>query len=206
MKRFLLQRITHIYLNHFSKNIKKTNPFSIIPYKKSCFILDKTACIILNGNLNINSNCLKRNGRSTIIKMDKNSKMIINDNYSIYYGGDIEVFENAVLEVGLGFINSNAKIRCKESIKIGNNCAISHDVTIMDSDFHAINTEGHQMTAPVVIGDHVWIGTRAMILKGVTIGDGAIIAAGSIVTKDVPAKCIAAGVPAKVIRTDVDWK
>ena len=56
------------------------------------------------------------------------------------------------------------------------------------------------------IGNHVWIGAKAMIMKGVNIGDGAIIAAGAVVTKDVPARCLVAGVPAKVIKTDIEWK
>ena len=60
--------------------------------------------------------------------------------------------------------------------------------------------------APIVIGDHVWIGTNAIVLKGVTIGDGAVIAAGAVVTRDVPAHSLAAGVPARVIRSDVHWE
>jgi acetyltransferase-like isoleucine patch superfamily enzyme len=62
------------------------------------------------------------------------------------------------------------------------------------------------MTQEVFIGNNVWIGNRAIIMKGVTIDDGAIIAAGSIVTKDVPARCLVAGVPAKVVRENVQWK
>ncbi len=60
-------------------------------------------------------------------------------------------------------------------------------------------------TKPVKIGNHVWIGTRVTILKGVNIGDGAVIAAGSVVTKDIPAGSLAAGVPAKIIRDKVIW-
>ena len=66
--------------------------------------------------------------------------------------------------------------------------------------------EGEQKAQPITIGKHVWIGQNAMILKGVNIGDGAVIAAGAVVTKDVPAGCLAAGVPAKVIKKDVIWK
>ena len=59
------------------------------------------------------------------------------------------------------------------------------------------------MSAPIVIKNNVWIGMAAIILKGVTIGEGAIVAAGAVVTRDVPAHTIVAGVPAKVIKKDV---
>lgn len=61
-------------------------------------------------------------------------------------------------------------------------------------------------SAPITICDNVWIGTGAMILKGVTIGEGAVVAAGAIVTKDVPQRCLVGGVPAKVIRENVEWE
>lgn len=57
----------------------------------------------------------------------------------------------------------------------------------------------------VRIGNQVWIATGAMILPNVTIGDGAIVASGAVVTKDVPARCLVAGVPAKVIKENVKW-
>jgi acetyltransferase-like isoleucine patch superfamily enzyme len=57
----------------------------------------------------------------------------------------------------------------------------------------------------VRIGDHVWIGARAAVLKGVTIGDGAIVAAGAMVTHDVPARALVAGVPARLVREGVEW-
>jgi acetyltransferase-like isoleucine patch superfamily enzyme len=61
-------------------------------------------------------------------------------------------------------------------------------------------------TAPIVIGDHVWIGTNSLVLKGVTVGDGAVVAAGSVVTRDVPASTLVAGVPAKPVRTIEHWQ
>ena len=119
-----------------------------------------------------NANCIKKNNRSTIIRLDKNANLIVKGKFSIYYDGDIIVFENGKLELGSGFFNSNVKIRCKNHIKIGRNVAISHDVTIMDSDAHKVFRKDYQMTSPVIIGDNVWIGSRAMILKGVNIGNG----------------------------------
>ena len=65
---------------------------------------------------------------------------------------------------------------------------------------------GYERTKPVIIGDHVWVGRRAIILKGVTIGSGAVIAAGAVVTSDVPAKALVGGVPAQIIESEVEWK
>lgn len=110
----------------------------------------------------------------------------------------------ARVAIGNGtYINRRTEIMCKERVTIGEHCAISWDVVIADTDYHEL--AGSKSTAPVTIGDRVWIGARAVILKGVTVGGGAVIAAGSIVTKDVPAGALVAGNPARVIRSDVDW-
>ena len=74
-----------------------------------------------------------------------------------------------------------------------------------DSDDHTINGSSKPMTQSIVIGDHVWIGMNVTILKGVRVGNGAIIAAGAVVTKDVPENALVGGVPAKVIKTGVSW-
>lgn len=63
--------------------------------------------------------------------MDKNAKLVTHGNASVFYGSDIIVFENATLEIGSSFINSDCKIRCHKNITIGDGCAISHDFTIM---------------------------------------------------------------------------
>jgi len=199
-----LQISSLIYHNFFNKRVIRLAG-KLIPYKKSLFILDKTSNVQLGGNLVTNANCIKKNGRSAIIRLDKNALLKTEGSFSIYYDCDIIVFENGELELGSGFFNSNVKIRCKDKIKIGKEVAISHDVTIMDSDAHNINFEGYQMTKPIIIGNNVWIGSRALILKGVNIGDGAIIAAGAVVTKDVPPYTLVAGVPAKVIKENVKW-
>jgi acetyltransferase-like isoleucine patch superfamily enzyme len=85
---------------------------------------------------------------------------------------------------------------------------ISERVVLRDSDNHSIKDIGDTVSAesaPIVIGNHVWIGMNVMVLKGVTIGEGAIVAAGSVVIRDVPSHCLVAGVPAKVVKTDVSW-
>lgn len=104
-------------------------------------------------------------------------------------------------------IQERTHINCANSITIGARCAISWDCEIMDTDIHKIivNQTVLENTRPVVIGDRVWVGARAIILKGVNIGDGAIVAAGSVVTRDVPGRTLVAGNPAKVIREIDGW-
>jgi acetyltransferase-like isoleucine patch superfamily enzyme len=85
-----------------------------------------------------------------------------------------------------------------DDISIGDETIIGHHCYMIDSDVHAWDNKKIQ-TAPIKIGKHVWIGIRVTILKGVTIGDNAIIGAGSVVTHDIPAFTIAAGNPAREI-------
>lgn len=173
--------------------------------RDSHFILHKNSKIYLNGNLNLNANSFGENGRTSLLRMDQGAKLTVNGNFSFMYGADIILFPNAELTLNAGsFINSDCKIRCSHSIEIGRDCAISHDFTIMDSDVHYLN--GSNNTYPVKIGNHVWIGTRVTILSGVTVGDGAVIAAGSLVKNDVPAHSLVAGVPAKVVRENIEWE
>ncbi len=111
----------------------------------------------------------------------------------------------ALIQVGeRTFINRNSEIVAATGVVIGSDCAISWDVLITDTDFHQVS--GVQKSRSVRIGDNVWIGAGATILKGVTVGHGAIVAAKSVVTEDVPSKSLVAGNPARLIRTEVDWE
>jgi acetyltransferase-like isoleucine patch superfamily enzyme len=99
------------------------------------------------------------------------------------------------------FINTGATVVANHSIVIGDDCLIGDLVAIFDSNHHPMEPSRPTRFAPVRLGANVWVGRSAMILPGVTIGDHAIIAAGSIVTGDVPARTLMAGVPARPIRT-----
>ncbi len=105
-------------------------------------------------------------------------------------------------------IQARTHINCFESIIIGERCAISWDCEILDTDIHRLVVDGQPRarTGPVLIGDRVWIGARSIILKGVTIGDHAVVAAGSVVTRDVPPRTLVAGNPARVIREISGWE
>lgn len=106
------------------------------------------------------------------------------------------------LEIGTGtYINGGVSICAQESVTIGKNCAIGNYSLIMDTDFHSVGDHTQMPRAkPVVIEDDVWLAARVTVLKGVRIGRGAVIAAGAVVTKDVPPFTLVGGVPAKIIR------
>lgn len=116
-------------------------------------------------------------------------------------GVRLEVYEGGKLVIGKGtYLNRNVQIVVRDSVSIGRQVKIGWDVVIMDTDLHGHSGQPAK-TRPVVIGDDVWIGCRALILKGVRIGEGAIIAAGAIVTKDVPPLAVVASPAASVLFT-----
>ena len=166
-------------------------------------IIEKKAHVILNANLRLNANRIGNNVRSSLLRIDRGATLIC-EGFTFMYGADIILFEGAKLTLGKdSFINSDCKIRCHNNISIGNGCAISHDFTVMDSDAHEFN--GHRKNGPVRIGNNVWIGTRVTVLSGVNIGDGSVIAAGTVVTKDVPPNSLVCGVPGRVTQENISW-
>lgn len=100
-------------------------------------------------------------------------------------------------------------VGCENEIVIGEECLFSDNIEIWASDTHTIyDASGNWINKekPVHIGNKVWVGSRVIILKGITLGDGSIIGMGSIVTKDVPANTISVGSPNKVLRESVSWE
>ncbi|MBS4206704.1 acyltransferase [Bacillus sp. FJAT-50079] len=144
----------------------------------------------------------------TVLQLEDFSTINVKGEASLGPGVRVIIGPKADVKIGNGsFISSNSTIICQKSIEIGENCAISWDVQIMDTDFHAFQLAKGQSeaTSPIKIGDNVWIGSRVTILKGVTIGSGSVIAAGTVVTKDIPSNSVVGGVPAKLIKKDVKW-
>jgi maltose O-acetyltransferase len=110
-------------------------------------------------------------------------------------GGRIEIGDSV-------FINYGTSISAHLLVRIGHRCHIGQYTVILDCDYHSAGDEtSHGSPAPVVVEDGAWLAHRVSVLKGVTIGRGSIIAAGSVVTKDIPAGVLAGGVPARVIKT-----
>lgn len=147
----------------------------------------------------------KRCGIEPGVRIRGECKIILGDRVmlrrGVFIGGD------GCLIVGSNTaINEQVNIAVTESVTIGSNCMLASRVYILDVD-HAytrrdipIAKQGYKKEA-VVIGDDVWIGAQAVILRGVNIGTGAIVAANSVVTHDVEPYTIVGGVPAKIIKT-----
>lgn len=157
----------------------------------------------------------------------KNGSLKIGDNFTMTSGDGINplcrnlrakilICQNAIIKIGNNTGLSSPCLWAKESITIGNNVNVGGDCIIMDTDVHCLDYKvrsgiikdesGNSLdgvlakSAPIIIEDYVFVGTRSIILKGVTIGARSIIAAGSVVTKSIPPDCIAGGNPCKVLR------
>lgn len=113
--------------------------------------------------------------------------------------------KDGLLEIGSDtFINYGCSISASQHIHIGKGCHIGTYTIIMDNDFHHVQPEKRHerpQSKPITLEDNVWLGTRVIVLKGVTIGAGSVVGSGAVVTKDIPPRSLAAGVPAKVLRT-----
>ena len=146
--------------------------------------------------------------------------VVLGDHVSCYAGCSFAIGVNGTCTVGDFTLMNGALVMAEERIEIGSHCLISWNVGIADSDFHPIAPaqriiDAHALapffkdrpprpklrTVPVIISDNVWIGMNAVILKGVTIGENSVVAAGAVVTKSVPPNVVVAGNPAVVTKT-----
>ena len=145
--------------------------------------------------------------------------VVFGDHVSVYGGCSFSVGLKGRCSVGDFTLLNGALIMAEELIRIGSHCLVSWNVGIADSDFHPLAPaqriiDAHALapffkdrpprpeirTAPVIISDNVWIGMNAVILKGVTIGENSVVAAGAVVTKSVPPNVVVAGNPAVITK------
>ena len=200
-------KIIYINSRKLQRIVKTGNPSNIVAFKGTMVSVDPTASIELGvGRVTINASWCDVNPFPALLSMRAQSRLIVHGSFSIYSNADISVNEGATLEIGGGFVNHGARIHCFNSIKIGKWVYIGDDVAIRDSDGHEVIGSDIPVSMPIVIEDHCWIGAKVTLLKGVTIGEGSVVAAGSVVTQDVPPHTLVAGVPARVVKENVSWR
>jgi maltose O-acetyltransferase len=135
-------------------------------------------------------------------------KFNIGPNCSILMHNKFDCTTNFIISEN-SVVNQGCRLDNRGGLSIGENVSISEQVIILTADHNVDSAEFEGRSKQVTIGDYVWIGTRVTILPGVTIGKGALVAAGSVVTKDVMPYAIVGGVPAKIIkmrREDLNYK
>jgi acetyltransferase-like isoleucine patch superfamily enzyme len=153
------------------------------------------------------------------MRSKKERAVELGNHVSCYAGVSFALGENGTCKIGDFTLLNGALIMADESIEIGSHCLVSWNVGIADSDFHPIDAAQRRIdtmalapfykdrpprpeikSAPVRIKDNVWIGMNAVILKGVTIGENSVVAAGAVVSKDVPPNVVVAGNPAVIVK------
>ncbi len=153
------------------------------------------------------------------LRSAKPRAVVLGDHVSCYAGCSFSIGEQGSCSIGSFTLLNGALLMCEERIEIGSHCLISWNVGIADGDFHPLDPQERRRdaealapyygnrparpslrTAPVIIADNVWIGMNAIVLRGVTIGENSVVAAGSVVTKSVPPNVVVAGNPAIVTK------
>lgn len=203
-RRFLIlswyKTLTAIF--HFSQGLR------ILVFKKTKLSVRGKIVVHKGAVLALNMPNFFANNENGSFIIGTNSKLeLLKGMFTFGAGAYIDVKDNAslILDGFDSYSNRNLHIECRQLIRIGRGVAIGPNVIIQDCDGHLVVGSDNSV-APITIGDHVWIGAGAQILKGVSIGNGAVVAAGAVVTKDVPSAALVAGVPAKVIKQNIEWR
>jgi acetyltransferase-like isoleucine patch superfamily enzyme len=137
------------------------------------------------------------------LETQKNSVIELGDSCWVrgkYRPNVITAFENAKVKIGSDSLINGAIISSRASVTIGKKAMLSWNVSILDSNQHPLSNSEPVSPKPVEIGDYVLFGNGVTVLSGVKIGSHCVIGAGSVVTKDIPDHCLAAGSPARPIR------
>lgn len=183
--------------------------FFLFRYIKDVFLL-----FLLHLNLRINgvvygekisgNRCLIKNKGK--IELGNNVKLNSYPDGELYKTGLYTQLDSALIKIGNNTGLNGTIVRARNKIIIGDNCMFGHGVIILDNNSHNTSIDpvkratGKIPDSPVIIGNNVWVGMHSIILRGVNIGDNSIIAAGSIVTKNVPNNQLFGGNPATFIK------
>ncbi len=195
----------YIKWNYCSDNILRHNG-KLVPLSDTILQMDNGSKIIIDGCLKVGDQQVCGARQQTRIWLEEGAELIIKGAFTIGADSYIRVYQNSKFILHNGFFNEHVQVTAGDVVEIGDGCAIGRDVVIRSYDGHTIVDENYKISKPIKIGNHVWIGQGASVLKGIQIGEGAIVAANAVVTKDVPAHNAVAGNPAKVVKENILWE
>ncbi len=201
----------NIKYNFFDKRFN-TDVFKakyIIINRKCIFDIAKTAKIEINGIFNFGFRMrYPSSNLETRMMMEDNSTLIVDDDLSFGYGGDLVMFHDAKLYFGGNTeTNINSNIICGEEISIGKYTMLGRNVTIRDNNGgHVLSLRGYKNNRPISIGQHCWLCEGCTLIGGAKLGYGVIVSAGSVVNSHIPSASLISGNPAKVVEGDIYWK
>lgn len=197
-----------LYFNFLCKHVKTdwTNngfiyitPYSIIEFHTG-------SKLELHGPFMLGVKRFRKSKEETRLLLEKNAHMLVAERFCLGYGSNIEVFANAYLGIDNCGTNCNTTIICGKRIELKGRVSLGRDVSIRDTNAHIIAIEGYKVLRPVIIENHTWLCSGAVICPGVKIKEGAVVGACSYVIQNVPAHTLASGHPAKVVMKDIAWK
>jgi len=153
-------------------------------------------------------------GKPFRILMHPSDKTIVDLHGHLNTRGDVLIGKGCRIWVGDGahcvledsFISANGLAIIRHGLTIGAGSAISWDCRFLDDDWHTLDYPGKRAKPmQITIGKRVWMGSNVSVLKGVTVGDGCVVASGSVLTGSYPANCMIGGNPAKVLKENIRW-
>lgn len=181
----------YLYLNHFCRQVVRTDHSHILPYKHVAVDLAPGSQIILGGgDLELGCDAVKGSKAETRIRLRENGIWTNEGGCRISYGTTLEVLNGGLLDTGFFTMNSGSVIVTAQNIRLGRDVMIGRNVVIYDSDHHAIRDARYTLTnsdRPVQIGDHAWLASNVAVLKGTVLGEGCIAGANSVVHGKIPA-------------------
>lgn len=197
---------TLVKLNGGVRNLLRDKPY-FQPHGSVLAQISPLATIIAKRTIAFGKSVFSGSRLESRIRMESDSSFSMGGGV-VSYGCNIEIFHGGKLTIGdIFYANIGLVLICAGEINIGNWVTLGRNVTIRDyHGDHWLNTEGYRAIKPVTIGDHVWIGENSTVMPGVKIGSGSVVASHSLVTRDVPPNTLVAGIPAHVIRENVQWK
>lgn len=178
----------------------------LYPYRDTVLEISPDAAIYLHGPLVVGKPRLKKSRVETRLLLEKGACMTVANRFTIGYGSDVELFQDARLNVGDVVVNSFLTLICAQEITFTGQTWIGREVSIRDTNAHLVAMEGYKVKAPVTIRNHTWLCSRCNINPGTQLGAGCVVAGLSNVSGKVPAHSLVTGNPAKVAVKDVLWK